>query len=88
MAITNIIYQALQQKSQDILNTMHLFSSKKISIQKLREEGWNRLLENVLSFSKKHDLNVLSFCEKHDLYDQGLSSQFGKWRRQLSCPDP
>ncbi|KAH7663315.1 hypothetical protein IHE45_14G045100 [Dioscorea alata] len=75
MGITDILCQSLQPKSQDILNAMHLVLSTKILIQKLREEGWNRLLENVLSF-----------CEKHDLNAPDLSSQFceGRSRHQQS----
>lgn len=42
MAITNILCQALQQKSQDILNAMHLVSSTKYRI---KNEG--RRLEYV-----------------------------------------
>lgn len=39
MEITNYLCQALQCKSQDILNAMHLVSSTKALIQKLREDG-------------------------------------------------
>ncbi|OMO60242.1 Zinc finger, TTF-type [Corchorus capsularis] len=65
MGISDILC-ALQQKSQDILNAMHLVSSTKMLIEELREEGWNGLLENVNSF-----------CENHD-----LSAQFGGGRRR------
>ncbi|KAK9733108.1 hypothetical protein RND81_04G044000 [Saponaria officinalis] len=44
LGITNDLCQALQRKSQDILNAMHLVSNTKILIQKLRDDGWENLL--------------------------------------------
>ena len=58
MGITDVLCQALQQKTQDILNVIHMVSSTKMLIQKLREDDWNSLLENVLSFYEEHDLSV------------------------------
>ena len=37
---------------------MHLVSSTKMLIHKLRKDGWNSLLKNALSFCEKHDLSV------------------------------
>ncbi|XP_073138007.1 uncharacterized protein [Henckelia pumila] len=37
--ISNLLCQALQLKFQDILNAMHLVSSTKLLIQKLRDDG-------------------------------------------------
>ncbi|KAJ9189128.1 hypothetical protein P3X46_000459 [Hevea brasiliensis] len=54
MGITDILCQAQQQKSQDILNAMHLVSSIRVLIQKLRKDGWHDFFENVLSFSNNH----------------------------------
>eukprot|EP00258_Populus_trichocarpa_P034057 XP_024450076.1 zinc finger MYM-type protein 1 [Populus trichocarpa] len=39
MGITDVLCQALQQKSQDILNVMHLVTTTKTLIQKLRDDG-------------------------------------------------
>ncbi|KAK9689031.1 hypothetical protein RND81_09G030000 [Saponaria officinalis] len=39
LGITNDLFQALQRKSQDILNAMHLVSNTTILIQKLRDDG-------------------------------------------------
>ena len=58
MGIADVLCQPLQQKTQDILNVIHMVSSTKMLIQKLRENGWNSLLENVLSFYEEHDLSV------------------------------
>ncbi|XP_061360890.1 uncharacterized protein LOC133304843 [Gastrolobium bilobum] len=58
MGITEILCQALQQKSQDILNVMQLVSSTKELIQELRDDGWKRILESVVNFSKLHEIDV------------------------------
>ena len=71
MGITDVLCQALQQKTQDILNAMYMVSSTKMLIQKLREDGWNSLLENVLSF-----------CEEHDLSVPDLNAQYFQGRRR------
>jgi glycine cleavage system regulatory protein len=58
MGITDVLCQALQQKSQDILNVLHLVTATKILIQKLRDDGWKTLLEEVTSFCKHQDIEV------------------------------
>ena len=40
MRITNVLCQALEQKSQDILNVMLYVITTKTLIQKLRDDGW------------------------------------------------
>jgi len=50
MRITNVLCQALQQKSQDIVNAIRLVCSTKGLIQNLRENGWDKLLKNVTFF--------------------------------------
>ena len=39
MRITNILCQALQQHSQDLLKAMHLVSTTKLSIQKFQQQN-------------------------------------------------
>jgi hypothetical protein len=39
MGITDVLCQALQQESQNILNAMHLVTNTKTLIQKLRDDG-------------------------------------------------
>ncbi|XP_025665281.1 uncharacterized protein [Arachis hypogaea] len=39
MGITNVLCQALQQQSQDILNAMHIVSTSKLLLQQLRDGG-------------------------------------------------
>jgi hypothetical protein len=56
--ITDVLCQALQQKSQDILNAMHLLTTIKTLIQKLRDDGLETLLEQVTSFCKHKNIEV------------------------------
>jgi glycine cleavage system regulatory protein len=58
VGITDMLCLALQQKSQDILNAMHLVTTTKTLIQKLRDDGWKTLLEEVTSFCKHQDIEV------------------------------
>jgi hypothetical protein len=53
--ITNVLCQVLQQKSQDILNA---FLLQKKLIQKLRDNGWDNFLKNIVSFSKKSEIDI------------------------------
>ncbi|KAM6553414.1 hypothetical protein CsatB_014176 [Cannabis sativa] len=61
LEISNILCQALQLQSQDILNAMHLVSSTKTLIQKLREDGWDELVYEVKSFCERVNIPVLDF---------------------------
>ncbi|XP_057739680.1 uncharacterized protein LOC130956683 [Arachis stenosperma] len=58
MRITDKLCQALQQKSQNILNAMHLVSSTKSLIQQLRDSNWGALLEKVSSFYNDHAIQI------------------------------
>ncbi|KAM6586353.1 hypothetical protein CsatA_008958 [Cannabis sativa] len=61
LEISNILCQALQLQSQDILNAMHLVSSTKTLIQKLREDGWDELVDEVKSFCEPVNIPVPDF---------------------------
>nr|KJB66041.1 hypothetical protein B456_010G125300 [Gossypium raimondii] len=50
LGITDNLCQVLQRHSQDILYVMILVFTTKDLIQKLRDDGWNELLKNVISF--------------------------------------
>ncbi|XP_050258909.1 uncharacterized protein LOC126703892 [Quercus robur] len=58
MRITNILCQALQQHSQDLLNVMHLVSTTKSLIQKLRDDRWEPLLDIITSFCGQHEIDI------------------------------
>jgi flagellar biosynthesis/type III secretory pathway protein FliH len=49
VGITDVLCQSLQQKSQDILKKL---------IQKLRDDDWDKFLKNVVSFSKKFEIDI------------------------------
>jgi glycine cleavage system regulatory protein len=59
IGITDMLCQALQQKSQKILNVMHLVTTPKTLIQKLRDDSWKTLLKEVTSFCKHQNIEVL-----------------------------
>ncbi|KAH1056689.1 hypothetical protein J1N35_034754, partial [Gossypium stocksii] len=59
LGITDNFCQALQRHSQDILNAMSLVLTTKDLIQKLRDDGWNELLKNVISFCETWELDFL-----------------------------
>lgn len=61
MGTTDCLCQALQQKSQDILNAIHLVRTTKVLIQKLRDDGWQDLLKTVTSFCEEHDIHLPNF---------------------------
>ncbi|GMP47764.1 hypothetical protein CsSME_00015351 [Camellia sinensis var. sinensis] len=48
LAITSKLSQALQRKDQDVVNAMNL----------MRENGWTSLLDDILSFCEKHEIDV------------------------------
>ncbi|XP_028100922.1 zinc finger MYM-type protein 1-like [Camellia sinensis] len=59
LAITSELSQALQRKDQDIVNVMNLVQISKVRLQKMRESVWASLLDDILSFCKKHEIDVL-----------------------------
>ncbi|XP_050248602.1 uncharacterized protein LOC126695841 [Quercus robur] len=75
MGITNVLCQALQQQSQDLLNAMHLVSTTKSLIQKLRDDGWEPLLASVISFCEQHEIDIPDMNAR---YTKGR----GRYRRQ------
>ena len=58
IGITNKLCQALQNQSQDILNSTHLVSSTKKLSQQFRDEKWDNLLATVISFRKERGIDV------------------------------
>lgn len=60
LGISNILCQALQMKSQDILNAINLVSSTKILLQKLREVGWKKFLKDVVKFCERYEFYLFN----------------------------
>ncbi|KAL5774680.1 hypothetical protein ACOSP7_012237 [Xanthoceras sorbifolium] len=73
MGFTDILCQALQQKSQDISNAMHFVSTTKALIQNMREDGWESLLKNVNSFCSRYEIDVPNMSDRY-LMGRGRSS--------------
>lgn len=65
--ILDMLCQALQVKSQDIINALALVSSTKQLPQELRDD-WDGFLESVQFFCKKYDINVPN---KNEHYMEG-----------------
>ncbi|XP_057452984.1 uncharacterized protein LOC130744837 [Lotus japonicus] len=62
MGICDKLCQALQKKTQDILNVICLVSTTKSLIQELRDFGWDSLLQNVRSFCDSRSIDVPDMC--------------------------
>ncbi|XP_021971524.1 uncharacterized protein LOC110866689 [Helianthus annuus] len=58
MGKTEILSQALQRKSKDILNAMELVSATKITLNNYRNDGWDSLIKEVTLFCNKHLIEV------------------------------
>jgi len=58
IGITNLLCQALQQKSLDILNAMDLVSTTKALLQTLKDVGFDILLANVQFLYTKYEINI------------------------------
>ncbi|KAL7111560.1 hypothetical protein ACP275_05G096600 [Erythranthe tilingii] len=58
MRITDVLCQALQQRSQDIIKAMHLVSTTKQLLQNLRDDGWDTFMNDVTSFCERNEVDV------------------------------
>ncbi|XP_044348017.1 zinc finger MYM-type protein 1 [Triticum aestivum] len=72
MGITDLLCKKLQQKSQDIVNAMDDVKTTKVLIQELRDNGWNKLKADMLSFCGKHGVPTPHF---DDLYVDFINSR-------------
>nr|GEW23334.1 hypothetical protein [Tanacetum cinerariifolium] len=59
MGITDKLFKALQNKSQDIVNALTFVSTTKTLIQELRDDGWKSHLDKVVCFCEKYNIPVL-----------------------------
>jgi hypothetical protein len=67
LAVTNEFSQTLQRKDQDIENAMSLLKTSKERFKMIRENDWESLLKEVLSFCIKHDINILNMDDEYML---------------------
>ncbi|KAI9184981.1 hypothetical protein LWI28_003097 [Acer negundo] len=65
LVISNMLCQALQLKSQDILNAMNLVSTTKMLLQKLRESEWDTFLESIVSFCERYEIDIPNMNARH-----------------------
>ncbi|KAH7663195.1 Ribonuclease H-like protein [Dioscorea alata] len=56
LGITNELSRSLQRKDQDIVNAMELVKISKQRLQIMRNDGWDLLLHEILSFSGKYSI--------------------------------
>jgi hypothetical protein len=78
MGITDVLCQALQQKSQDVVNAMNLVRQTKTLIQELRENGWDNLYANVTSYCVRHDIEIPNLDDTHS------ATRFGRSRLEAN----
>ncbi|KAH9762175.1 TTF-type domain-containing protein [Citrus sinensis] len=83
MAITDILCQALQSKSQDVLHAMHLVSSTKALIQKFRDDRQGQALRQEDNFTVAEHYRVNLFYAVIDYQLQELSGRFNEHAVQL-----
>ena len=60
LGIIEELSKALQNNDQDIVNAMTLVKVCKERLQMLIDDGWNSFLEEVSSFSQKHNIIIPS----------------------------
>ncbi|XP_022845315.1 uncharacterized protein LOC111368315 [Olea europaea var. sylvestris] len=58
MRIIDVLCQALQRKSQDILTATRFVSTTTKLLHKLRDDDWEEFLEEVKKFCTKHDIEI------------------------------
>ena len=64
--ITEVLGQALQKKSQDIVNAVHLVSSTKECLQQLRsDDGYQEFIVTVVEFCTNHSIVIPDFEEAY-----------------------
>ncbi|XP_026421103.1 uncharacterized protein LOC113317189 isoform X1 [Papaver somniferum] len=65
MEITEVLCQALQQKTQDIVNAMNLVKSTKVLLQELRDTNWVTFFGSVKRFCDEHDIVLPEFSDRY-----------------------
>ncbi|XP_073153516.1 uncharacterized protein [Henckelia pumila] len=80
MGITDVLCQALQSKSQDIINAMELVSSTKNLLQQMRDKKWDDLLVEVKSFCDVRNIDIPDFSAPYiDRKDSQLQEINGRF---------
>ncbi|XP_074313678.1 uncharacterized protein LOC141648868 [Silene latifolia] len=58
LEVSDLLSQALQRKSQDIINSLHIVETTKTLLLKLRDDGWDCLLFEVISFCERRNIEL------------------------------
>jgi hypothetical protein len=68
LGVSNELSQALQRKDQNIIDAMNLVNITKQQLQDMRNNGWDSLLQEVISFCNMHTITIPHmedvFCPK------------------------
>ncbi|KAH9659990.1 TTF-type domain-containing protein [Citrus sinensis] len=70
LGMSDLLCQALQVKSQDILNVVHLVSTTKKLLQRLRDNGWETFIENV-----QNDYITVEHYYHYDIFNTVIDFQ-------------
>ena len=65
LGISDLLCQALQMKSQDILNAIHLISATKSLLQSLMENGWDTFIKSLVPLCESHHIDVPGMNDRH-----------------------
>ncbi|XP_016502921.2 uncharacterized protein LOC107821044 [Nicotiana tabacum] len=65
LLLTNELNKVLQKKDQDIVSAMGMLDLAKKRLQKMREEEWDSLMEEVCSFCSKHEIAIPNMDEDY-----------------------
>jgi hypothetical protein len=70
--ITEVLGQAVQKKSQDIVNAVRLVSSTKECLQQLRsDDGYQQFIDKVIEFCVNHSIDIPNFEDTYILHGGG-----------------
>ncbi|KAM3193911.1 hypothetical protein ACQJBY_070514 [Aegilops geniculata] len=65
MGITDMLCKKLHQKSQDIVNAVDDVSTTKKLVQRLRDDGWAKLISDVNLFCQKHGITAPNMTDNY-----------------------
>ena len=59
LGVTNELSRTLQKKDQDIVNAMNLVKVCKEQLQMIRDNEWDSLFMQIVTFCENHNIKVL-----------------------------
>ncbi|KAL8095934.1 hypothetical protein AgCh_037060 [Apium graveolens] len=65
VGVSNGLSWALYRNDQDIVNTMNPVNATKRLFKKMKETGWESLLNEVVLFFQKHNVDVIDMSQKY-----------------------